>query len=68
MAKSRRKTPNRTLTDKLDGLDATKTKVAGLLGMTVEQLRHIEAGRRRPTLAQALAIEDVLSIPARSWI
>ncbi len=48
--------------------ELTKTRLAECLGMTVEQLRHIEAGRRRPTLDQAVALEDELEIPIRAWL
>ncbi len=45
-----------------------KTTLAERMGMTVEQLRHIESGRRGPTLAQAVALEDHLKIPIRAWL
>ena len=48
--------------------DSTKTEIAELCGMTAEQLRHVEAERRRPTLAQAVAFETHLGIPVRTWL
>lgn len=55
--------------EELQKEDSTKTEIAKSCGMSVEQLRHIEAGRRSPTLAQALAIEDQFpEISARSWL
>jgi DNA-binding XRE family transcriptional regulator len=68
MADSRRKTPTRILAQAIEGRDGTKTEIAASIGMTVEQLRHIEAGRRQPILTQAIAIEDEFEIPARSWV
>ncbi len=70
MAKARRIGPNlltRAITEATE-TDSTKTELARGLGMTVEQLRHIEAGRRRPTLDQAVALEDELEIPIRAWL
>ena len=46
----------------------TKTELADSLGMSLAQLRHIEAGRRKPTLPQAIALEDHLKIPIRVWL
>jgi transcriptional regulator with XRE-family HTH domain len=46
----------------------TKSEVAEDLGMSLGQLRHIEAGRRLPTLEQAIALEDILMIPVRHWL
>lgn len=58
----------RLLASVLGGTETTKTEIAAALGMSIEQLRHIEAGRRSPTLSQAVALEDGLRIPVRFWL
>lgn len=68
MAKNPRKQTANGLARLLKIRCETKTVLAESLGMTLAQLRHIEAGRRRPTLPQAVALEDELQIPIRSWL
>lgn len=50
------------------GSQQTKTEIALLFDLSIEQLRHLETGRRKPTLAQACALEDYAEIPIRSWL
>ena len=66
MAKPRRD-GRQQLTRWLEASPESKTDTATDLGMSVEQLRHIESGRRKPTLPQAVAFEDQLGIPVRAW-
>lgn len=56
------------LTRYLDQYDGTKTELAAEAGISLGQLRHLATGRRRPTLAQAVQIEDTIGIPVRSWV
>lgn len=67
MTKKRRPNGRRLLADWLKTTTESKTETAEGLGMSVEQLRHIETGRRTPTLPQAIVLEDKLLIPIRSW-
>ncbi len=57
------------LRGRLEELESSKTDIAKSCGMTGQQLRHIESGRRSPTLAQAFAIEERFpEIAAKSWV
>ncbi len=67
MANKRSKGPG-LLAAKITDAKTTKTDFARGLGMTLEQLRHIETGRRRPTLEQGEAIRRRLKIPVRAWL
>jgi hypothetical protein len=40
---------------------------AETMGMSKQQLGHILAGRRRPTLRQALAIDLHTAVPVDAW-
>lgn len=51
----------------IESSEASKTEIAKSLGISLGQLRHLETGRRRPLLPAAVAIEDELQIPIRSW-
>lgn len=68
MTKQRLPKGQRLLIAAINDFDSTKTALASRLGMSIEQLRHIEAGRRQPTLTQAVAIRDKLSIPVTAWV
>lgn len=69
MAKNKQPDGPRLLAERIDQRGKqTKTEIADLCGMTIEQLRHVVAERRRPTLAQAVSIETRLGIPIRAWI
>lgn len=42
-------------------------KLASLLGVDPNHVKRVEAGQR-PALGMAFALEDLWSIPARSWV
>lgn len=68
MARKRQPNGSRLLARAVKGSAQTKTELAAELGISIEQLRHIETGRRKPTLPQACALEDHLAIPIRAWV
>lgn len=69
MARNRKRPDGRRLlTDAIDSSDLSKTEFADSVGILLNQLRHIEVGRRVPTLPQAIALEDHLKIPIRAWV
>jgi hypothetical protein len=58
----------RQLAQAMDDYDGSRTSFATGVGMSIGQLRHIVSGRRKPTIRQAIAIEDEHGIPIRSWL
>lgn len=70
MARNRNRSPKgrKLLTDAIGSSDLSKTEFADSVGILLNQLRHIEVGRRIPTLPQAIALEDHLEIPIRAWL
>ena len=67
--RKRKKIPagKRLLEDAIESSDLNKTQIAESVGISLNQLRHLETGRRRPLLPAAVRIEDVLGIPVCSW-
>lgn len=70
MPKNGKRKPNgrRLLAAAIDSSELSKTEFADSVGILLNQLRHIEVGRRIPTLPQAVALEDRLKIPIRAWL
>ena len=64
---TKRQHGRRLLARAIKGFDGSRTEFAAAIEMSVEQLRHIEAGRRQPTLPQSIQLEDTYEIPIRSW-
>lgn len=60
-----------SLENAVSGLRAdghTVKHIASLVGLTTQKLNHLVAGRRLPTLGQALAIQDEFGIDIREWL
>jgi DNA-binding transcriptional regulator YiaG len=59
---------SRLLAEAIEASEVSKTELAASLGISLGHLRHLETGRRRPLLPAAVALEDKLQIPIRSWL
>lgn len=55
------------LNERLDASTSSRTDIARDLGMSLQTLSNIARRGRLPTLPQAVAMEDFLAIPVRSW-
>ncbi len=67
MAQRQRRDGRQQLARAIKDFNGNRTEFAAERGMSVEQLRHIDSGRRPPTVEQAIAFEDKDGIPIRSW-
>jgi len=64
-----RKTPRgaKLLREFFASSELTQAELARLIGEYPQTISHLLAGRRTPTLAQALGIERYTGVPAREW-
>ena len=64
-----RKTPRgaKLLRDFFSSSECTQSELARMIDEFPQTISHILAGRRSPTLAQALGIERYTGVPAREW-